>query len=335
MEELLARHKKESKDLQNKIISKKKQASKKTRKGINDECDRLEEELKQRHGEEIAQLNGHVESPLPVDTLQTSDELANRAVSLSLNEDSASTAPSTAPSQASSVPPLSTTSDTTSEASQQAKRIPRARARLERRKAEQEALFNQASVEASNLPDLKAQERNRMVSNFKSRGLAEKEIRADGHCLYSAFADQMEAEEIPLLDAKPGDEAKVGMFKRFSDGFRRRSSEDEKAKLEEYKLVRREAAAYMESHPDDFAPFLDEGLETYVSKIRDTAEWGGQMELIALARRYGVQINVLQGDGRVEEIKANEGTKSDKTLWLAYYKHGFGLGEHYNSLRKA
>jgi OTU domain-containing protein 6 len=23
-----------------------------------------------------------------------------------------------------------------------------------------------------------------------------------------------------------------------------------------------------------------------------------------------------------------------KKLWLAYYKHNFGLGEHYNSLRK-
>ncbi|KAF2223988.1 OTU domain-containing protein 6B [Elsinoe ampelina] len=306
MEELQARHRKEAKDLQNKITSKKKQASKKTRKGVNDECDRLEQELKQRHEAEIADLSGQPGEP-QVDTLPANEELANETASLSINGDSASTI-SAAPTTATSI-----TSDTTPEASQQTKRIPRARARLERRKAEQEALFNQASAEASNLPDLKAQERDRMVANFKSRGLVEKEIRADGHCLYSAFADQMEALEMPLLDTKPGDEAK----------------------LEEYKVVRKEAAAFMQSHPDDFAPFLEEGLDTYTMKIKDTAEWGGQMELIALARRYGVQINVLQGDGRVEEIKAEEGARSEKVLWLAYYKHGFGLGEHYNSLRKA
>ncbi|KAG8624864.1 hypothetical protein KVT40_006615 [Elsinoe batatas] len=328
MEELQARHRKEVKDLQNKITSKKKQASKKTRKGVNDECDRLEQGLKQRHEAEIAGLSGQPGEP-QVDTPPASEELANETASLSINGDSASTT-SAAPTTATSV-----TSDTTPEASRQTKRVPRARARLERRKAEQEALFNQASAEASNLPDLKAQERDRMVANFKSRGLVEKEIRADGHCLYSAFADQMEALDMPLLDGRPGNEAKMGMFKRFSDGFRRRSSEEEKAKLEEYKVVRKEAAAFMQRHPDDFAPFLEEGLDTYTMKIKDTAEWGGQMELIALARRYGVQINVLQGDGRVEEIKAEEGARSEKVLWLAYYKHGFGLGEHYNSLRKA
>jgi OTU domain-containing protein 6 len=46
MEELQAKHRKELRDLQSKITQKKKQASKKTRKGVNEECDRLEQELK-------------------------------------------------------------------------------------------------------------------------------------------------------------------------------------------------------------------------------------------------------------------------------------------------
>lgn len=331
MDELQARHRKEARDLQNKITSKKKQASKKTRKGVNDDCDRLEQDLKVRHAAEIAEFDGVPNEEPAVDTLKTSDELANGTEVLSLNSDSTATTSTAPTSQA----PSSATSDVPTDTSQQNKRIPRARARLERRKAEQEALFNQAATEASNLPDLKAQERERMVTNFRSRGLTEREIRADGHCLYSAFADQMSAAELPLLDTKPGDEAKVSIFRRMSDGLKRRSEEEQRAKLEEYKVVRREAAAYMANHSDDFAPFLEEDLDTYVSKIRDTAEWGGQMELMALARRYNVQINVLQGDGRVEEIRPEDGQKNDRILWMAYYRHGFGLGEHYNSLRKA
>ena len=54
MEDLLARHRKEQKDLQSQITQKKKQASKKTRKGVNDECARLEEDLKAKQQQEIA-----------------------------------------------------------------------------------------------------------------------------------------------------------------------------------------------------------------------------------------------------------------------------------------
>ena len=81
-----------------------------------------------------------------------------------------------------------------------------------------------------------------------------------------------------------------------------------------------------------FVPFLDEPLNDYLHKVRDTAEWGGQVELMALANAYGIIINVIQGDGRLEKIEPGQGTDC-KSIWLAYYRHGFGLGEHYNSLR--
>ena len=191
--------------------------------------------------------------------------------------------------------------------------------------------MNQASQEASNLPDLKAQERERMIKEFKRRGLVEKEIRADGHCLYSAFADQMDILGVPL-DFTPSE--KPSILKSLSNGLKRESLEEQIAKSERYRLVRRSAAEYIESHGDDFAPFLEEPLPLYIHKVRDTGEWGGQLELLALAKTYGVQINVLQGDGRVEEIFP-EDQQDAKTIWLAYYRHGFGLGEHYNSLRKA
>ena len=81
----------------------------------------------------------------------------------------------------------------------------------------------------------------------------------------------------------------------------------------------------------EFLPFLEEELESYVAKVRDTGEWGGQIELLALAKAYETKISVLQGDGSVVDV--GEGSDEER-LWVAYYRHGFGLGEHYNSLRK-
>ena len=59
--------------------------------------------------------------------------------------------------------------------------------------------------------------------------------------------------------------------------------------------------------------------------------------LSALANAYRVEIKVVQ-DGRTEVVRPlgeEEGEEELKTLWLAYYRYGYGLGEHYNSLRKA
>jgi len=73
----------------------------------------------------------------------------------------------------------------------------------------------------------------------------------------------------------------------------------------------------------------------HVRKIRVTAEWGGEMELQAIARSYKVDINVLQADGRIEKISSQADNKDGKEpIWLAYYRHSFGLGEHYNALKK-
>ena len=294
MEELQSRHRKEQKDLQSRVTQKKKQASKKTRKGVNEECDRLEAELKQRQADEIAAANGEPtskEDELPLDEL---DDLT-----LQQDEDPAPT-----PKQ-----PVANT-QTETPAPTQGRKPNRQKERLARRAAEQEELARQAAEEANNLPDLKQQERERMLSYMKERGLEEKEIRADGHCLYSAVADQLAQLDVPI-GKTPGSEPDVP-----------------------YKITRSAAAGWIENHPDDFEPFLEEPMPEYLRKIRDTGEWGGQLELLALAKSYGVEINVLQDFGRVEKIEP-EGGAQGKTIWLGYYKHGFGLGEHYNSLRKS
>ncbi|MCJ1371225.1 hypothetical protein MMC20_002440 [Loxospora ochrophaea] len=299
MEELQKKHHKEQRDLQSRITQKKKSATKKTRKSVNDECVGLERELREKHATEISLLKGEspdhdsgIEEP-PAEVTQnllpgaSSGSLENSLESLSF-----------------SVP---------NDSSMQMKKPNRQKARLARRAAEQQASTAQAAKEAVDLPDLRGKERLEMSEEFKARGLREKEVRPDGHCMYSAIADQLTQASISTCLA---------------------DKDSSNASVPEYKLVRQAAASYIMDHPDDFLPFLEEPLDIYVTKIKDTAEWGGQLELLATAKAYDVNINVLQSGGRVEKI---EGVANDPKalLWLVYYRHSFGLGEHYNSLRKA
>ncbi|KAF2260912.1 OTU domain-containing protein 6B [Lojkania enalia] len=307
LEALQARHRKEQRDLVARLTQKKKSATKKTRKGINDECDRLEQELKERQAQELATLTGENLEESPGNEGEPEEQDDGRVNGLKEAVEGLSI----------SSPERDGTAHPAAQANGPKKKPNRTKARLARRAAEQEALATQAADEAANLPDLREQERARMKEYLGKHGLQEKEIRADGHCLYSAVADQM---EMTGLDVKPRILPKINV----EDG------------VPAYKIVRHAAAGFIEQNPDDFVPFMEEPLEQYLKKIRETGEWGGHMELIALAKTYGVQINVLHGDGRVDKIEpegANSG-EGPEEIWLGYYKHNFGLGEHYNSLRK-
>ncbi|KAF2139257.1 uncharacterized protein K452DRAFT_232633, partial [Aplosporella prunicola CBS 121167] len=327
MDDLLARHRKEQRDLQSRITQKKKQATKKTRKGVNDECATLERELKERQALEVAALagdngdDGEDDGDNGDDTAAAAADGAPTTAAAAEDEDNTTTP---------DAPPTPTNP------SAPAQRKPnRQRARLARRAAEAEAAAQEAAQEAQSMPDQRKAERSALLAQFAARGLREHVVRADGHCLYSAVADQLGSVELGLAPRVT-----------IANGT---ASEDEGKGEEDYKTVRRVAAAYISAHSDDFAPFLEEPLDAYVAKVRETGEWGGHMELMALARSYNLPIKVLHADGRVDVIDpvveggeggavgVEEGKDGDeaKELWLAYYKHGFGLGEHYNSLRKA
>ncbi|TDZ26305.1 OTU domain-containing protein 2 [Colletotrichum orbiculare MAFF 240422] len=303
LEQMQARHRKEQRELVGRITSKKKNATKKTRKGVNDECAEMERRLREKQDEELAALaggGGGTAAGGEAAEGEAADEDAADAVATKLAETNVSE-------------PAPTTPDAVSRQEEnqgQGKKRNRQKERLARRAAEVEAAAVKAESEAAGMTDHRGKEREAMRATFEEHALAEKEIAPDGHCLFAAVADQLALQGVPLGDA-PGPEASV----------------------QPYKVVRRRAAEWMEAHPDDFAPFLEEGLEGYVKKIRDTAEWGGQLELAALANAYGVEIRVVQ-DGRTERIEPAAQQAEGKEVWLAYYRHGYGLGEHYNSLRK-
>lgn len=336
MDELLARHRKEQKDLQARITQKKKSATKKTRRGINDECERLQRELSEKHQAEIAQLNG--ESVPPVDGLEgLSLEDDSRAVvvdgatgesDIQTSQDTDTTsnaAPSQQPQASSSIPSQSTPGA-------RAKKPNRHKARLARRAAEQAALSEAAAEEAAKQTDRRGNEREIMEAVFKRLGLKEIEINPDGHCLYSAVATELNELGLGL---KPDPKRIV-----LQNTTQSRIDTVTSPQHDGYRAIRAVAADFIVEHKDDFAPFMEEPVYEYTRKIKLTAEWGGQLELQAIARAYGVEINVIQSDGRIEKIESgdsdaiDEEDKSKRVIWLAYYRHSYGLGEHYNALMK-
>ncbi|KAF2202284.1 cysteine proteinase [Delitschia confertaspora ATCC 74209] len=317
LEALQARHRKEQRDLVSRITQKKKAASKRTRKGVNDECERLEAELKERQAQELAALtaentNHAVDEHVDNDQEQDTQEGDGDIVDVQKDVEDLKIS-SSQPNGSTHSPILSSDAPK--------KKPNRQKARLARRAAEQEAIAAQAAEEAASLPNLREQEHSQMRELFKKHNLEEKEIRADGHCLYSAVADQI---EMAGLGLKPRIQPTII------------NEEGEKGELLDYKSVRHAAANFIASNPDEFVGFMEEPLDEYLRKIRETGEWGGHMELVALAKTYGVKINVLHSDGTIDRIEPGEeaNLEDDKTIWLGYYRHGFGLGEHYNSLRK-
>jgi len=307
LEALLTRHRKELRDLQSRITQKKKNATKKTRRGVIEECERLERDLKEKHGREVAEIVGGPAEGEGEKEEMPAEALAEKLQSLAV--------PSTEPSDG-----AKSSEPTPPSAQPRSHKPSRAKARLARRAAEMEAQMAAAAAEAANQPDRRIVELAALHERCKTLGLTEQDIPPDGHCLYSAFADQLEWVGL-RLDAA---------LDQPLDGEQRK-----------YRHTRVACADYLTKHKPSFEPFLDGGdMDGHIAKVRDTAEWGGQMEVLALAKAYGVVANVVQAEGRVirmgeEEEENGGGTEKKKReeVWLAYYRHSFGLGEHYNSLR--
>ncbi|KAG5978822.1 hypothetical protein E4U55_005888 [Claviceps digitariae] len=321
LEDMQARHRRELKDLQGRITSKKKNATKKTRRGVNDECAEMERVMRERQAGEVAGLQGDDGEALQQEGNGDKGHVG-LGQDMSSVDDETGTGTNLEVEMEMAKMHLGGGQAEQQEQEQQqqkqqqpARKRNRQKDRLARRAAERAAAAEEASAEASTMTDHRSRERTSLQKVFEAHGLVEKEIAPDGHCLFAAVADQLLAE---------------GVVSSFVD------HPTEKPDRPPYRMVRRAAAEYMAEHGDRFEGFMEDDLQTYVARMRDTAEWGGQLELMALAGRYGVEIRVVQDGGRVESIKTGEREDGEttKVLWLAYYRFGYGLGEHYNSLRK-
>ncbi|KAG7092419.1 hypothetical protein E1B28_008775 [Marasmius oreades] len=206
------------------------------------------------------------------------------------------------------------------------------RSRFEARQARKAVALAQTFVEGDPESEARlekeAKDEERAIARICDElGVQLSEIKPDGHCLFSAVADQL-----ALLSILPPSQAN-------------------------YATVRSVASNYMYTHPDDFLPFLpsgegedglgaqDPGLmspkeyEQYCQSIRDTAMWGGEPEILALSRAFNVPIHVVQSGTPPVVIHNPTGTplngdiRDPQVVRISYHRRMYGLGEHYNSLR--
>ncbi|KAK0403504.1 hypothetical protein QR680_016958 [Steinernema hermaphroditum] len=160
LDEVLARHKKEKKDLQGKIMALKKAVPKgngKQKKQVTEEVARLEAEIKERHAQELAAAEANnASSPDP---------------------DTAADTPET---------------DTPSPDAEVAPKLSKAQKRREKKLEEskrRDALNKEALVDALTAPRTREKQAiNRILAN---RNMQIYDIVPDGDCLYNALAHQL------------------------------------------------------------------------------------------------------------------------------------------------
>jgi len=198
----------------------------------------------------------------------------------------------------------------------QANGKPMTKAQLRYAKKKQEAKEAEARVaerKAAAGPTKRDQEVASVLEKLKPSGLRLREVEADGHCLYRAVADQVV-------------QAGRGTF-----------TADTK---DPHLLLRTMCARYMAQHRQDFEPYIapdGEGdapltFQQYCDRVKNTADWGGQLELRALAGALETPIKVVGADSN--PIVMGEQFSGDP-LTVTYHRHYLTLGEHYNSVEKA
>lgn len=155
-------------------------------------------------------------------------------------------------------------------------------------------------------------EQEKLNKLLKSKNLEIREVDADGDCLFKAIEHQLS-----LLNNQ---QKNIFTF----DKLRARTSD------------------YMLENPDEFIPFLlnDSGnlmteseFKNYCHRVANTKQWGGNIELSALAKIIKRPIHIYQADSSQPIIiETCDQEISDRPVLLSFHKHLYCLGEHYNSL---
>lgn len=295
-EELLRTHNEQRRQLVATITGLKKQATKKTRRNVLARCAELQAELDKRQEQEIDEFE---KSSKTFDGEITRGEEEGEEIDPAdlLAQIEATKLEDNFRTVASQN--VETKNETKSRKNRQ-------KERLARRKAKEEQIRSEAMKEAANQVDYRQIELDTIEKILSQHGLEMFEIKPDGHCLFASVQDQLKC----------------------------RHNKDTTVQD-----LRDQAAAYMKENADTFVPFLfDEetnslrDLDAYTAELTSTAMWGSDMEILALAKFYDCPISVYIAGSSTLNIN-EEGLNPE--LKLAYLKHSYGLGEHYNSLRNS
>jgi len=106
----------------------------------------------------------------------------------------------------------------------------------------------------------------------------------------------------------------------------------------------------MLQHSDDFQAFCEydeddeedgavTDFETYVNRVRSTAEWGGHLELRVLSRAlrrpivvYSAQTATTKKPMIIADDSVGDEIDNDNPIRLSFHQNYYALGEHYNQV---
>ncbi|GMF12811.1 unnamed protein product [Phytophthora lilii] len=197
----------------------------------------------------------------------------------------------------------------------QAKAQAKAQRKREAKKKQERERRERIEEASKNTVSERQIEADMILAQLSGYGLKIKDIPSDGHCMYHAVADQMKQKNLPIADDMAG-----------------------------FQYLRKLTSEYMLAHSDDFLPFMalhegasspEDAFATYCDRVANTADWGGQLELRALACALRTPIEVFSAEGDVLVMGGeflNEDDESAPKLKLTYHLHYYTLGEHFNSV---
>lgn len=198
----MAKHRKETRDLQNRITGMKKQATKSTRKEVNSKCLTLQESLKAKHEQELREMNG-------VEHGEREDEITPEKLleQLDLNKVEQ---PLDNPKPVAS-----------SEPTNNRRRRNRQKEKLAKRDAEIARMKEEAKLEASKQPDLKKIEQEAIDQLCLVKHLTPYDIIPDGHCLFASILDQLK-----LRHDEVAQDLDVSKLRHYACEYMRRHKDD-------------------------------------------------------------------------------------------------------------
>jgi len=212
---------------------------------------------------------------------------------------------------ASAEAPLPAPSQEEDEAARAQKKLEKARkkkAQRSQREEERKEQLEQERLQAG--PSQRDAEMEALVRRLSSHKppLKVLEVPGDGHCLYRAVADQI---------------------RRYRPDLHKWA----KANGDAHEEIRSLCARSLRERREAYEPFAEcadgEDYSGYCDRVDKSAEWGGHLEIRALADELSVQIRVHRST-EADPVIIGEGFRGTP-LRVTFHQHYYVLGEHYNS----
>ncbi|CAO3658842.1 unnamed protein product [Umbelopsis vinacea] len=271
LDEILARHRKEIRQLNAETTALKKTATKgekKKKKEVLAQIAQMESEMNKKHEEELKNHKPQPGDPANVEA-EDQDELDDGISLDRLNELTIEEGP---------VAPTATPTI----GSGKSRKPNRQKQRKERKEAELQKMRDEAEKEAEGQVDRGKLERDAINELLVPMRLRVSEVAADGHCLYNAVANQLAERYKANTNYKELRKEAAEYIRGHPDDF----------------------IPFL--YKDDGGIYTEDDLKQYCDELENTAVWGGQLEILALSKVRKVPFHIVQMGSPVLKISEDE-----------------------------